>query len=160
MQVRVWNDNVHVFQQKFRDAIIRIPPKKYVLMDREEAILFKSKFWPPVLGGDDVPKPESYKMLRIERLDSAEAAKEQAKKFICHVDGQAFETEAELKAHVKESGYEDKLLKAEEHEAFMKKPVSDTSRPDKESGSWGADEGSADEVSESLPKRRGRPPRA
>jgi len=70
-QVKVWNDNVHPFQQKFRDETVKIGAKAFVWMDQDDAVMFAGSFSPPVLGVDGEHRPEGFKMIRIERTKDA-----------------------------------------------------------------------------------------
>lgn len=64
--VKVWNDNVHDFKQKFRGNDIHIKSKQYVEMERDDAILFRGEFSPIERDADGHPLATSYKMIRIE----------------------------------------------------------------------------------------------
>jgi hypothetical protein len=68
MQVRVWNDNVHAYQEKFKGELIQIPSKSFIVMDEDDAYNFKGTFAPPVLNTDGVHMPEGFKMIRVEHL--------------------------------------------------------------------------------------------
>lgn len=109
MQVRVWNDNSYPFKQLFKGEMVAIPPKKFIMMDEEDAVSFKGKYFPPLLDGANNPKPESYKMIRIERTSDANEG--ESGKFVCHADGTAFDTKEELDEYVK-ANHADKLGKA------------------------------------------------
>ena len=67
MMVKVWNDNIHDFKQKFRDDVIFIPAKGFVELEEDDAHNFVCQYSPPVVDASGVQKPESYKMLKIER---------------------------------------------------------------------------------------------
>lgn len=68
--VKVWNDNVHPFKQRFRDKHIEIGPKQCIEMEREEAHLFKYEFSPIERDANNQPMPTSFKMIRIEDHES------------------------------------------------------------------------------------------
>lgn len=97
-QVKVWNDNVHPFSQKFKGEIINIPAKSFIEMDWDDAMQFKSKGSPMAFDGMNNQKPESYKMLRIEGRPSLE---DRVIMYKCHLDGSIHATKDALEAHVK-----------------------------------------------------------
>lgn len=68
MQVKVWNDNVHPYKEKFREQDIHIPPKQFIMMDKDEAHIFLGTFAGILRDADGNPIPEGYKMLRIEKV--------------------------------------------------------------------------------------------
>ena len=72
MTARVWNDNVHPYEEEFNREIIHIPAKSYIDMEENDAKLFVRKFVKPVLDGGGTQKPESYKMLRLEMIDPSQ----------------------------------------------------------------------------------------
>jgi hypothetical protein len=120
-QVKVWNDNEHPYYEEFRDKKVSIPPKKFVLMEADEAHLFKCNFAPIKVDADGNPSPEGYKRIRIEELpDSQPETKPVQSGFICQADGSVHETEAELKAHI-EANFKDQILVDEEAEQALRK---------------------------------------
>ena len=94
--VKVFNDNKFVFEQSFRGENIRIEPGKFIEMPWDDAIQFKSMYFPPKYDGSGVQKPESYKMIRIEGSPQHETA---AMK-VCSCCGDKFLTDAELESHI------------------------------------------------------------
>lgn len=82
MIVKVWNDNVHPYREQFRDRVIEIPAKKCIEMELDEAELFRGSFSPIVVDADGNPTPEGFKMIRIERPKTEDAASE-SKQTIC-----------------------------------------------------------------------------
>lgn len=69
MQVRVWNDNVHPFKQEIHEKVYSIPAKECIELEEDEADVLIKRISPVLLDGNDQPKPESYKMLRIDKDD-------------------------------------------------------------------------------------------
>lgn len=65
-QVRVWNDNVHPYEELFKGEKIKIPPKSFIQMDMEEAVHFRGTMPPLLKRGDGTQDPLSYKMIRIQ----------------------------------------------------------------------------------------------
>ena len=72
MQVKVWNDNVHPYREKFKNKSIEIPPHDFIEMEYHEAVYFLGTM-PPNIQTDagGTQKPISYKMLRIEKPGQA-----------------------------------------------------------------------------------------
>lgn len=66
-KVEVWNDNTHVYAEKFNGDMITIPAKSYILMEYDQAVLFRSSF--PSFGlkrlANGQQDPTTYKMIRI-----------------------------------------------------------------------------------------------
>lgn len=100
-QVKVWNDNVHPYNEEFRDQKISIPPKGFIVMDKDEAETFQGTYAPMKKDGDGNDIPEGYKMIRIEALSAEDLAPKESPKFTCMIDGKSFDTQAELNAHMK-----------------------------------------------------------
>jgi hypothetical protein len=67
--VKVWNDNFLPYTEVFEDKKIHIEPQRFIVMDREKAIKFLGTYHYIELDGGGVQKPESYKKLRVERID-------------------------------------------------------------------------------------------
>jgi len=66
MKVKVWNDNVHEFSQKYRGELLTIPAKKFVEMEREDAIMFMGLANSIKRTADGAPDPAGLKRLRRE----------------------------------------------------------------------------------------------
>ena len=71
MQVKVWNDNVHVFKQDYKGEKIEIAAKSFIWMEPDQAHDFKCSFAPIVADADGNPTPETFKMIRIEAPKTA-----------------------------------------------------------------------------------------
>lgn len=67
--VRVYNENVHPYNETFKGTKIHIPAKgnanNWVEMDEDEANLFLGSFSPPIIDADGGHDPRGYKMLKI-----------------------------------------------------------------------------------------------
>lgn len=100
MQVKVWNDNIHKFQQKFKDDDIVIPAGKFIEMDQFEATEFLGKYYPMVIGADNLQDPKSYKQLRIEK--PAVTVMEMAQGHKCQGCGGTFPSSKALETHTDE----------------------------------------------------------
>jgi hypothetical protein len=111
-KARVWNDWTKEHVEEFRGDTVRIPSKKYVVMDWQDAVQFRGQFTPIVrdgLGTDLKPK-----MIRLERIDAAQAASD---KFVCQMDGAEFQTQAQLDAHIA-ANYKEAMLDEEARKKF------------------------------------------
>ena len=109
MLVKVVNDNVHPYKERFRDQEIYIQPKGSIEMDINDAHLFLGTMPPNIeVDANGIQKPTSYKMLRIERPGDAKPV-ETTKKFICMKDGKEFPTQSALDKHI-EDNYAEEIL--------------------------------------------------
>ena|SRR3990167_57390 len=97
-QVKVFNDNVHTFRQKFMDEDIIIEPKGFILMDESKAIRFRGTYSPIELDGNGQPMPTSYKMIRLEAIVKEEKAPEKFACMSCSKDD--FQTQGALDQHI------------------------------------------------------------
>lgn len=99
MLVKVVNDNVHPYTEKYRGQVIHIPAKGSITMDLNEASHFLgTNPGTAQVDANGIPKPESYKMLRIEKDISSKP--ETTKKFVCMADGREFHSQKELDAYI------------------------------------------------------------
>lgn len=101
MQVRVFNDNVHDFTQKFQGEMITIPAKGYIEMEFHTANSFLRKPSPMKKTGQG-DCPTGYKMLRIPKEDLAKAREIETQKvtaFRSHVDGSLHATPEDVEKH-------------------------------------------------------------
>ena len=113
---KVWNDNKFPFVQEFKGDQIRIEPGKSVEMDYDDAIQFKSMYFPPQYDGSNNQKPESYKMIRVE----GQPPLVEQQFHICSCCGDKFLTEAELSRHVDKNHLE-QMVDIKEAEKRKKK---------------------------------------
>lgn len=104
MLCRVYNDNVHPYVNTFKGEKITIPSKGYIILARSEAVQLKSLFLahPATFDGSGNQKPESKSMLRVVPVPNTESVVEE-KQWMCHATGEKFDTEAQLKAYIKEN---------------------------------------------------------
>lgn len=109
MQVKVWNNNVHDYREKFRERDLLIKAKGFIVMDRDEAEVFIGSYAGRMKTGDGQDDPRGFKMLKVdyEGIDIPEPAEA----FVCHADGKTFQTKAELDSH--EEQYKDRIVKDE-----------------------------------------------
>jgi hypothetical protein len=118
MNVKVVNDNVHPYKERFRDQTIYIAPRSYVEMEHGEAHLFLGTMPPNIeLDGNGIQKPQSYKMLRIEPMGGAATTPTPVYK--CMIDGREFATQAELDEYIEEN-HADAIIDDKSKEQFKK----------------------------------------
>ena len=102
--VKVVNDNIHPYNEKWRSTQISIPPKGFVKMDLHDAHLFLGTMPPNVeRDGNGLQKATSYKMLRIERFAEGEDKPIELKKYICHACNADLLTSEAYFNHVQEN---------------------------------------------------------
>lgn len=106
--VEVWNDNELPFRQRFKEVQINIPANSKIVMDSEEAVLFRSLFFQPQLDADGVQLKSSYKKIRIGKMLTEDEA-EKSEEHICHMDGQKFASKAAYDQHIDEEHLNDLL---------------------------------------------------
>ena len=99
-RVRVWNDNVLDHTETFKGDRIHIPKKSFIEMDQDEAVQFKSNFFPPRKHSNGLQTDDSKKIIRLELIEGATAAPE-PEKHQCMKCGQVCATKAALSQHVK-----------------------------------------------------------
>jgi hypothetical protein len=100
MKVRVYNTNKYPFEQKFRDDVIKIPPGGFVEMERDEAVAFKSTWYPVRLDYNGNVDESSYKRISIKPIPGAGEVEIETPKFVNQATGEAFETHAQLMASI------------------------------------------------------------
>ena len=66
MLVKVWNDNIYDYSEKFRGNLISIPAKQFIEMDEDDAHNFKVAFTFPHKDEQGRPDPRHFKKIRIE----------------------------------------------------------------------------------------------
>jgi hypothetical protein len=98
MKVRVWNDNTYPHTEMFKGDRIHIPAKQYVEMEFYEAHEFKGQYTAIKRDFDGNPVPESYKMIRIEKIEGAAA--QDAPKVSCQACGKSFLSQHDLDDHI------------------------------------------------------------
>jgi hypothetical protein len=118
-RIKVWNDNVYAYEEKFKGDMIRIEPKTYVEMDYDEAILFKGTFAPIKRRGDGTFDPRSFKKIRLDEEDvrSVKTARlhfmdeDKEKVYVCHACSKEFLTKTGLEKHIKQKHMSDMVDK-------------------------------------------------
>ena len=101
MKWRVYNMHPQGFthKEKFRDELLQIKAGEYILMDYEDAVLFRGQYFPMTMDAGGQQDPKSYKVIKIEPDDKS-AQTDVKKVYVCHVDGKEFPTPQELEAYV------------------------------------------------------------
>jgi hypothetical protein len=106
MFVKVWNDNVHPYSEKYMGKDVYIAPKAFIEMDHNEASHFLGTRPPNVeVDANGIQKPTSYKMLRIEKGNGSKTPTPK-QEFRCMADGKVFHSQAELDAYIAENHVE------------------------------------------------------
>lgn len=100
-KVRVYNTNNHPFEQKFRDSLVKIPAGKFIEMDREEAVAFKSQWYPVTLDYNGNVDPKSYKRITIKPIPTEGHPEPEVSGFINHATGEKFDSHEALVASIK-----------------------------------------------------------
>lgn len=121
-QYRVWNKHPEglTHKEKFREGIVEIPAGGFVLMDYEDATLFKGQFFPMMRDGMGQQTPQSMKCISIEPHDGSDI--EMKPRFISQFDGKEFGSASELAVHEKSiaMSHSDLIVKDEVAEAAIK----------------------------------------
>lgn len=122
--VRVYNKKPFDHVEKFRGQMLTIKSGDFVEMDREDAVLFKSQFFPPKFGKDGLQEVESMKMITIEPIPE-EVRKNQApdvtasNEFVCMACGFTAKSKAGLVSHTK-ANHAGQMIDDEAREEIMK----------------------------------------
>lgn len=108
--IKIWNDNIYPYEEKFKGQQIRIEAGKFIEMDYDEAILFKGTFAPIRRKGDGTFDPRSFKKIRLDDEDVAKIKSfrlhlmdqdDKEKVYVCNACGKEFLTKTGLEKHVK-----------------------------------------------------------
>ena len=80
------------------DEDIVIEPGKFVVMDEQKAIRFRGAYYPPELDHNEQPLPQSYKMIRLEKVDST--PDKVSDKLTCMACDKEFQNQKALDQHI------------------------------------------------------------
>lgn len=116
-KARVWNDWTREHVEEFRGDTVRIPAKKYVVMDWPDAVQFRGQY--TAIERDGLGTDVKPKMIRLEKIDAAAPEYPQSNKFVCQIDGAEFGTQAELDAYIA-ANHTGAMLDEEIKEKFRK----------------------------------------
>lgn len=120
MQVKVWNDNIYEYKENFRDSLIVIPSKQFIMMDHDEAQTFRSTFNGFMKDVDGAPDPKGFKKIRIEVPNGGKflSDKNKINELKCIVCGYLASSKEDLLEHIN-ANHENERLKDEEAEKFV-----------------------------------------
>ena len=100
-QVKVVNFNDYPFEQLFKGMQIRIPAGQFVLMEEDDAILFRGMYSPIDQDAGGMQKPESFKRIRIEKnITAADKGSNADASLLCQACGFKASNKWELDGHV------------------------------------------------------------
>lgn len=100
--VKVWNKNTFDHEEMFKGSLIKIPAGAYILMDRHEAVEFKSQFKQPVFLKGGVPDKQHLKMIVLEPIDDTIKEEEKSNdSFVCQKCNFEAGSHAGLKSHIR-----------------------------------------------------------
>jgi hypothetical protein len=120
MMVRVYNKNVHPYKEKWRGTEYNIAPGGFVEMDFYDAHNFLGTKQPNIeVDGNGIPRPTSYKMLEIVKMDGTDKLPE-IKHYICQACNKEFGTKAALDNHAEEM-HLDQMTDEDAVKAIIKK---------------------------------------
>jgi hypothetical protein len=106
VKVKVWNDNVNPYTEKYQGKQVEIAPKSWLEMDHNEASDFLGRMPSNIRTlANGQQDPKTYKMLRIDTKNEAPAA--EVKKWVCHACSKDLQTEAAYEAHTLEMHAQD-----------------------------------------------------
>ena len=115
--VKVWNNNIYDHEEKFKGQDILIPSGGFIVMNKFEAVEFKSQFKQPIFLKGGVPDPKSFKKITIElNDDTINKTNTKAPPHTCQNCGFGAKSTAGLKAHVRANHLQTMEDKAEREE--------------------------------------------
>ena len=119
-KAKVWNMHPlgYTHKEMFREEMIEIKANEFIVMDDEDAVLFKGQYFPMKFDAQDQQDPKSYKVIKVEPMKEA-AVVADAEKYVSMIDGKEFTSQAELDAHLKQ--FADQNFVDEEAEAELPK---------------------------------------
>lgn len=100
-RVMVRNLNQFDHTEKFRGEMITIKAGEAIEMEREDGVLFKSQFYQPKFDKGGLQMPESYKMIRLEPIESKVPDVAGQSDHVCMACGFTSQTAAGLKSHIR-----------------------------------------------------------
>jgi hypothetical protein len=115
-QAKVWNDHSKDYEEKFRDEMVKIPAKHYVIMEKPDADQFLGQYTP--IKRDGQGKDLAPKMLRIEVIEGTSGLA--LKAHICMACSRQHATEKELQQHI-EANHLEQLTDSDAKEELKKR---------------------------------------
>ena len=108
-------------KEKFRDEPVEIKAGEFVLMDYEDAVLFRGQYFPMNKDPMGQPDRKSFKVIHIERDPDGEMEDEKKnERFICNLDGKHFPNQEALNKHIR-MNYSDLIFKDQALEEEIEK---------------------------------------
>ena len=98
--VKIWNNNTYDHEEKFKGQDVVIPAGGFIVMNKFEAVEFKSQFKQPIFLKGGVPDPKSFKKLSLEPIDDTINGSKDSE-HVCQNCGFGAKSAAGLKAHVR-----------------------------------------------------------
>lgn len=86
-------------REKFRDDMIEIKAGGFILMDYEDAVIFKGQYFPMRMDAMGQPDRTTFKCIKLEPEHAGEVQAQTSKTYVCHIDGREFSTKEELQAY-------------------------------------------------------------
>ena len=104
--VRVYNDNIVPHKEHYKGQDLVIEPKGFIEMDRDEAVQFKSQFFPPKFNKGGQQEIDSMKMIRLapipaKQKESAPQSQQAEETHTCMACGFEAKSGAGLKSHIR-----------------------------------------------------------
>jgi hypothetical protein len=96
LKAKIWNDHTKDYSEKFKDEMVTIPAKQFVVMEKPDADQFMGQYVP--IQRDGQGKDLSLKMLRLEVIPAD--APQSGQSFACMACNKAMPTEKELQQHI------------------------------------------------------------
>lgn len=93
-QARVYNDNVHPYNEVFKGTPVHIPAGGFVDMDYEDALQFEYTGAPMIKNAGGQQCPTSFKRIRVVPLGAVPQAEVP---LVCHATGEKAATPAQLR---------------------------------------------------------------
>lgn len=121
--VKVWNDNTHVYKEKFKGDNIVISAKNYITMEEGEALLFKGTFSSIMKDADGNHDPRGFKKIRLEKIKEENDEPKIVETNRCNVCKFIAVTQLELTEHEKIHAGQALVDEAAEKELKKKKSV-------------------------------------
>lgn len=96
----------------FRGDRIEIPAGQFIVMDYEDAVQFKSQYYPMKKNAMEQHDPDGFKCIRLDPIiDEKENEEKVVEKlvYVCAMDGKKFSSPEALDAHIS-TYYADRIL--------------------------------------------------
>jgi hypothetical protein len=121
-KARLHNDNVYPYKNEVKGLKVEIPAKSFIEMDFWDAHAVKSSFCEVRRDADGQQLPETYSMLRVEKLEEDKVVETGSE--TCNACGKTFTDQIQLVKHAMEEHpeqFHDKKAAAEGIKAVAKR---------------------------------------